>query len=58
MSVNQAHCRATLLQCVPENTDADYGIKRILNPYFFKLGLNKLAPGESKNQDRAKVGQS
>ena len=57
MSVYQAQCGAHP-HCVPENTDAAYGIKRV-NPNFLKIYFDdKLAPGESKNQDRAKVGQS
>ena len=57
MSVNQAQCGAHP-HCVPENTDTGYGIERKLKPHFFKLGLDKLAPGESKNKVRAIVGQS
>ena len=60
MSVNQAQCGAqSHPHCVPENTDAAYGIKERVKPNFLKIFFDdKLAPGESKNQDRAKVGQS
>ena len=58
MSVNQAQCGAHP-HCVPENTDTGYGIeKRITHNFFLKNNLDKLAPVESKNQDRAIVGQS
>ena len=57
MSVYQAQCGAHP-HCVPENTDTNYGIEKSRVILFLKIRLDKLAPGESKNQDRAKVGQS
>ena len=57
MSVYQAQCGAHP-HCVPENTDTNYGIEKKVVILFLKIRLDKLAPGESKNQDRAKVGQS
>ena len=58
MSVYQAQCGAHP-HCVPENTDAAYGIKKRVKPNFLKIFFDdKLAPGESKNKVRAKVGLS